>query len=260
MFTDAYPQFLKGRLLKTEMLDSLRDYPRHLVESNWSDCSDGVISGAELKVSGDKLIVGRGIVKHQGRLYAMSQDSELLYEATGRETLVKLRFAETEPSLQGDFVHYEAEIVLDEDVRLGSHELELGRFKLKQGARLRMDYQSFADLATEYNTVNPIHAVYAGRGKSTLSPAVMRYYGSELLKSGCTDAYDIAFGMMCLNGGTVERELIVLYLAARLQIEQQDYTNEHLHRCLARVLADVQGGRAARPDFRRGGVHRVLVD
>ncbi|TVX95092.1 DNA and RNA helicase [Cohnella terricola] len=258
MFTNPYPQFLKGRILKTEMLDNLRDYPRHFNETYWSGYSNGIVSGAEVKVSGEKLIITRGIVIHHGRLYVMPDEREMAYEATGRETLIKLRFSES--PLQGDFINYAADIVLDENVQLKPDEQELGRFKLKQGARLRMDYQSFADMTTEYNTVNLIHVDYAGRGKSTLAPFVMRYFGSELLKNGSTDAYDISFGMLCMNEGTVDRELIMRYLSTRMNMEQKEANNEFIHRCFVKLLNETRGGNQARSDFRRGGVQRVLVD
>ncbi|CAH1189909.1 hypothetical protein PAECIP111893_00007 [Paenibacillus plantiphilus] len=263
MFADRYPMFQKGRILKTEMLESLRDYPRHVIDLYWSGYSDGILAGAEVRTSDEgSLTITQGIVKHGGHLYVLAADCKLPYKATGRDLVVKLQFQES--ATRGDMVCYESEIVLDDHVELRPNELELGRFKLKEGARLRSDYQSFADMATEYNTINLLHTEYAGRGRSTLAPAVIHYYAAELLKTGSSDIYDIAFAMQCMNSGTVERQVIEHYIAHRLRIERKDYSNVQLHRFLVRVLDESGsgGGRSGgmRSDYRHGGPQRVLVD
>jgi hypothetical protein len=52
---------------------------------------------------------------------------------------------------------------------LKEDELELGRFKLREGAVLRSDYTDFFDLITEYNTINVINVEYAGIKESTMN-------------------------------------------------------------------------------------------
>ncbi|MWC31388.1 DNA and RNA helicase [Paenibacillus sp. MMS18-CY102] len=258
MFTDRYPNFHRGRILKTEMLESLRDYPRSLAGLLWTEYSDGIVVGAEIRTDGDVLVVSRGIVKWGDRLYTLEEDIRVPYEANGRETAVKLRFHE--PVTRSDIVYCETQIVADPDVAIRRDELELARFKLKEGARLRLDYTSFEDMTTEYNTLNLIHRQHIGRKRHTLSPAVTRYFATELLKSGTTDPYDVSFAMQCLNGSTVDRELIELYAANRLRSDRKPYDNAQLHRMLGRILDEAGAGVRTRPDMRLGGARRVLVD
>ncbi|CAH1225125.1 hypothetical protein PAECIP111890_05752 [Paenibacillus sp. JJ-223] len=63
----------------------------------------------------------------------------------------------------------------EEECNVG--ELELGRFKLKEGARLRQDYQTFADLATEFtHCMSSMFPMV-----STLSPLMVRDYADRIL-------------------------------------------------------------------------------
>lgn len=259
MFTHQVPHFHKGRILKTGMLENLRDYPRQFVDIAYQRHSDGIVTGAEVQVNASSLTIARGIVKHDGRLYTLERDFELPYQSNGKETVLKIQFRAEQ--VLSDFTTLPGEIMLDEDnVHVRPDELELGRFKLKEGARLRSDYQSFVDLATEYNTFNVIHVPYAGLGHSTLSPFITRYFANELLKSGTDHAYDAGFAMLCLNGGAVERDVIQHYLGHRLGTGYRELTNERIFAGLRRILGEAGGGRALAPDVRHGGRQRVIVD
>ncbi|WP_028558691.1 hypothetical protein [Paenibacillus pinihumi] len=261
MFVDRYPNFEKGRILKSEMMGNLRDYPRMLTELYWEDYSNGIITGAEIRTGNHHLTVTRGIVKQAGRLYVLYEDYDLPYEATGIETLVKLRFLD--PVIRSDMVSYHAEIVLDEKSELEEYELELGRFKLKQGAQLRMNYQSFEDMATEYNTINLIHTQYAGRKRSTVAPAITHYFASELFKRGSRDVLDVSFAMQCLNGRSVERDVIEQYLSARLGTESKAFSNLSIHRSFTRILGGLSNGNTSGVTTQGrlyGGPQRMWVD
>lgn len=115
----------------------------------------------------------------------LTEPMELVYQATGRVNVLKLRFAADETG--SDMTTSHSELVLDEETTCASGELELARFKLKEGARLRRDYQTFADLATEFNTLHVIHTPYAAEEASTLSPVVMKDYAERLLRTGTSD-------------------------------------------------------------------------
>jgi hypothetical protein len=259
MFTHRYPSFQKGRILKVGMLENLRDYPRSALELLYAAYSDGVLAGAEVCAKDGRLIISSGIVKREGRLYLMTSPYSLAYDATGRETLLKLRF---EPVVtDSDFVIGETEAVLEEGTTLRGNELELARFKLKEGARLRSGYQSFSDMATEYNTLNIVHGCYAGLGQPTLAPELLRYFSSELLKTGTSNPYDIAFAMQSLNAERVSREVILLYVCNRTGGGYKEYTNGQLHRLLAKILDEAGGsGGMGRPELRRGGPQKMIVD
>lgn len=258
MFTHLYPHFNKGRILKTEMLTNLRDFPRDIVDIHYADYSDGIVTGANLEVSPTHLIISPGIVRHDSKLYILNHATEIAYLATGKELAVKIRFHEARED--NDLTKYASEIVLDEQIECHATELELGRFKLKEGARLRQDYQNFADFTTEYNTLNIVHTSYAAHGESTVSPLIMRYFADQMLRSGSADPRDLVFAMMCTNEGTVSRSLILHYISGRMGTAYKDYTNSQIHKHLGRILDNVRSGGKARGSFSSGGPQRVIVD
>ncbi|BAU27208.1 hypothetical protein DFP93_104300 [Aneurinibacillus soli] len=257
MFTCRYPTFAKGRILKRDMLENLRDYPRGFLDQYFQAHSDGILAGADMEVEGDTLIVRSGIIRHDGRVYMLEEPCFLPYQATETETIVKIRFKPAD--IQSDFTVYETELFLDANTHIRSDERELGRFKLKVGARLRQDYQNFYDFATEYNTVNRIHVAYAGRGESTFNPMILRYFAGEMLQSGGLNPYDVAFAMACMNGTLVDRELILHYLTNRLETEYREYTNEQIYKQLGRILEDVKHGGRSRITG-KSRLQRMIVD
>lgn len=256
LFTYKEPKFEKGRILKTAMLENLRDFPREFADIYYRDYSDGIITGAEIVVSLETLSIKPGIAKHRGKLYLLNEQIVLPYQTTGRESSVKIRFHES--SEDGDWCMQHSEIVLEERLETSEDELELCRFKLKEGARLRQDYQNFRDLATEYNTVNLLHASASAYGQSTVLPVVMRMYGDELLRRGSTDPQDMAFAMLCLNEGVLHRSVILHYIASRLGMAFRDYGNADIHKHLLRILDSARGG--GRKGLSSGSPGRMIVD
>jgi hypothetical protein len=258
MFTYSYPEFHKGRILKTNMLEDLRDFPRQYLELYYRDYADGIVSGAEVEVHPERLSVSPGMVLHQNRLYMMTEPAHIVYKATGQETVLKLRFTELETG--HDLSQGRTSLVLEEAASgIGPHELELARFKLKEGARLRKDYQSFADLATEYNTLHLLQVPYAAPGSSTLPPAVLQDYAQRLIRTGSSDPYDVMFAMLCMNEGVITRSVILHYIASRLGQEYRDYPSLQIHRYLDRILANARGGQGHKGQA-SGGMQRMLVD
>jgi hypothetical protein len=69
-----FPNFGKGRILKKEMLESLRDYPRDYLDICFKDYSNGIISGADILVGENGITVSRGVVKHNNRIYMLVKD------------------------------------------------------------------------------------------------------------------------------------------------------------------------------------------
>ncbi|MEC0235056.1 DNA and RNA helicase [Paenibacillus kribbensis] len=256
MLTHIVPKFEKGRILKTEMLENLRDYPRSFLDIRYQDYSDGIITGMNVTVGEHTLTVGRGIVKHKGRLYLLEQEEEVPYTATGRLSVLKIRFQEEQST--ADFQRYLGNICLEEE-QVNSQELELGRFKLKTGALLRSDYVDFADLATEFNTFNLVQVQHAGTTGPTLSPYIFKMFARELISRGTSDPFDLAFTMLCLNQGFIEREAVLHYLSSRSGVAYRDYDSSKLHQVLARVLEE-KGGRRVNAGTARSGGQRMLVD
>ncbi len=160
-----------------------------------------------------------------------------------------------------DFLRNSAEIYLDENIELKEDEMEICRFQLRSGARLRNNHVDFNDLATEYDTVNIIHAPYAALEESSLCPKILRRFGSELLKCNVKESWDIAFGMHCIQSKEpITKEIIVDYLMYKLNITEKNYSNEDLYFYLLEVLNKAKDGSGSGEHHGRMGFRKILID
>lgn len=258
MFQERYPHFERDIILKAEMLTNLKEYPRDMFHLLFCDYSEGIISGAKVKVKDHELVISPGIIKWENYLYHMEEEVKISYEATGKKTCLKLRFLKDYK--KNDFTTFDTEIVLDEDRELKADEIELCRFTLMTGAILRQDYQDLSDFATEHNTLNILYVKYAGVKEPTISPEITYYFGKELLKYNPENPYDVSFGMLCLQEKHIDREVIQLYLMARLNISDKErLSNGQIHKCFVQVLENVRSGKSgmSRGDNR---VRRMIVE
>ncbi len=234
----VYPNFTKGRILKREMLENLRDYSRDTLEVLSCSFSDGIIKGLEASVSKDIITFSKGIVKCNGEVYLINEQTAIDYEATDVEVLIKLVFLEK--SLEVDYKIQYISIVLDKDTVIKDNEMELGRFKLKEGAYLRTDYKDLDDYTTEFNTINLINVQYANVDEFSLTPKFIRSYGKEILKTKTKDTWDINFATSCLNIGLLSRTLIISYINVKLLEDNTSLSNDEIHKKLTEVLEIVR--------------------
>jgi hypothetical protein len=258
MFTNVVPNFGKGRILKKEMLENLRDFPRDFFDIYHKDYSNGIISGADALVGENNITIAKGILKHNGRIYLLSRDYSIPYYPTNKYVLIKVKFQDK--VVDGDFDIYSTCVFLDENTEVGQDELELGRFKLREGAVLRSDYTDFYDFITEFNTINVINVEYAGWKNSTLNPLVLRYFSEIILKSGTDNVNDLGFAMQCINSGLVDRRLILYYVTKRLGMEFKDYSNMQIYKYLTFIVKEVESGIKRKVETKPSGPSRIIVD
>jgi len=265
------PCFARGRILKLDMLENLRDFPRDALDCFYEDFSDGIVCGLTPVIENDTIIFSKGILKHKNKVYLMNTLAALPYDETHTEVAVKIVFQQEEERPDYIAQHYELLIdKTDKNIPTPQNEIELFRFKLKKGAYLRSDYQNLEDFVTEYNTINVIHALYAGYGKPTLSPLVMRYFGRAALDFSPQTPWDVSFAMLCVNSARVERDIILHYLGQRLaNVESKTnnrpsekpeaLSNQEIHMQLVKVLELIKREEAPRkrPMSQR---HRITLD
>jgi len=235
------PTFAPGPL-KKEMLMCLRDIALDEHNIRYHEYTDGIIAGCGLIEDEMKIGLVNGIVKFDGRLYKLKEKALVPYEHTDNWTVLKLRFSDE--MRHSEYTHYEAELVLDTNTEIAQNEMEMGRFKLKKGSRLRTEYKDFWDIATEYDTVNLIHVRQAARRYPTLSPAITMHFAREAFSYLNGNPLDSAICTACLTSGeAVGRELLTRYVCNRLKREYREMDNVRLHEGLAEVL-DLISGRA----------------
>lgn len=240
MFRFEYPIFEHKNLLKKSMLDALRDYPLKLSQMYFEGYGDGILEGCGLHWDQDILYLETGLLHYHGEIYRLEEPCPLACTATDQLTYLKVRFAtmDYERGRRGGM----GEVLLN-TIPAESGEMELGRFRLQEGARLRTAYESFEDYQTEYDTVNRIHVPYAGPGGAGLWPQLLRNYATELLETGTTDAYDVSFAMTVLGtDGKAAPACIRAYLAGAGEETGEQLLNGECYQKLLRILKSRQSG------------------
>lgn len=259
MFIESYPKFERDMILKAEMLENIKQYPRDMFHLIYQDYTDGIISGAQILIEeGRTLVITPGIIKYQGVLYRLPKQKKIVSEPLGVEQILVVRFLDKEEHVND--ILYPTELILKQDNKPLENELELCRFILKEGAVLRKDYQDLRDMATLHNTINIIEVHYAGKNAATLSPEITYRFGSEMMKYRLSDPYDTAFVMQCIQRNVIQRELLEQYVHYRVpNAEHGALTQKQLHHYLTVIVDSVKHG-GGRNRGMQGGNRRMLVD
>lgn len=235
MFENIKPKFAMGKILKIGMLDSLNNFPRDFIDINYKEYSDGIINGCHINISENFLSINKGIVRYNGKMYFLRKNHNVEYECNNKYMIIKIRFLETEN--KEDFEINLAEIILEDNLIISSNEIEICRFKLREGARLRSNYTDFKDFSTEFDTVNIINSPYASISGQTISPEITYQFGKELNGLELENAYDIAFSFMLLqNRGLIENKVITSYIKRRISIQKESLTNQEIYEYLLQIL------------------------
>jgi hypothetical protein len=237
------------------MLMNLRDYPRNFIDYYFHEYSDGIIAGSDIFIEDRYFCINKGLIKHNGIIYFLDEVNRIEYFNTNKEMIVKIRFMEMRE--EKDFKCYESQVVLEDDLEIKDNEMEIGRFKLREGARLRSDYSDFGDFQTEFNTINIINVPYASIGRSTLHPLIVESFANNLINLS-RDALDFAFAMECLNTKIVRRILLEKYLIRRLNLEDREYTNLEIYRYMRNIIRELSGVKVIHD--KRKTVPKILVD
>lgn len=254
MFKYIYPQFEKKRLLRIEMLDQLRDYPKDYLSLIYQDYGDGIVSGCQVSWDEERLTVAPGIVRRGGNLYFMTEPYTMDCRAEDKVRYVKIQFLAE--GREAGKVMGTTRMILDGECPDPACEIELCRFRLQEGARLRSRHENFEDYATEFDTVNLIHVPFAAQGGSTLAPCMLKQYAAETLRNRARDPYDVSFAMnVSANDGVVSPECILEYLDVRLEGCLKSKSNQDIYRGFLKVLREQErSGRKSgtqKPEQRR---------
>lgn len=209
-----YPAFERGRIMRKELLWALRDYSYSALQLQYQSYPSGIISGCGLRTEEDMLCIGPGVIKCQDFIFLIKEEVRLGYVPTEEYIALKFRIEGREEL--PDYTAYETTYVLDKCLEHKSNEIEICRFKLKTGARLRTEYKDFYDIQTEYDTVNLANATWSAEGHNTLSKEITDCYAQKLLECDKTENSDIQFAYLLLqNKQAVNFKILLDYIARK---------------------------------------------
>ena len=210
------PIFAGRRILKKESLWDIRDYTYAGWQLYYAEYTDGLLKGCDIRAEDGRLVIGKGMLKFHDFIYLMMEEERVDYQPKNRWQVLKAEFLEDETNL--DYKAYRVRFFLDEEMELGENQIEMCRFYLREGSVLRDSYKNFADMSTEYDTVNLICATVAGIGEKTLHPLVVKQFGEELWNMEEKDQFDFGFCSLVWNTqGRVERKVIAAYLSNKMK-------------------------------------------
>lgn len=253
-----YPAFERGRIMKKELLWALRDYSFSALQLQYRDYPDGIISGCGIRTEEDVLWIMPGIIKCQDFIFLLADQEKIKYAPTEKYVSLKFRLLETE--VLPDYTRYITEFVLDEEVFRKQNEIEICRFQLKEGARLRTEYKDFYDIQTEYDTVNLVDATWSAQGENTLSKAVTDYFAQKVLECGRAEDGDIRFAYLLLqNREAVRYEVLKDYIFRKTGVSKDEITIKEAFRLLERILEGIRHGMSIHSLGGKENVHRMII-
>lgn len=238
-----YPAFERGRIMKKELLWALRDYSYSALQLQYADYPAGIISGCGIRIEDNCLCIKPGIIKCQDFIFLMTEEEKVNYSPT--KCCVSLKFCLIEREVLSDYIRYVTEFALDENLERKPNELELCRFKLKEGARLRTEYKDFFDIQTEYDTVNLANATWASAGGNTLSKEVTDYFAQKVLECESADDKDIRFAYLLLQSKeAINFEILKDYISrkTREKGKEMSINSETAFQKLEEILEGIRQG------------------
>lgn len=249
------PLFQKGRVLKKEGLEALWDFPTGLASTMMDGWHDGILSGFGISYTMEdngkgQLIVEAGAVLHKGQV-VLAEKEVFPFDAFDRQMAVRLYILPGYP--EDDFYIWPLEVRIEE-IQDSTGGLELGRFRLSHGARLRKEYKDMQDFHTAYNTLDITNVQYAGPGGVTVPPVMLQVFARMVMADKAAGEADISFALMCLGQAPVPRECLLRYISRRLGMEYREIKkmgHNEIYEALVRIAG--AGSRGAKQAQRKDG-------
>lgn len=230
------PLFTKGRVVKKESLEALRDFPGRLCNLALSGWADGVLDGFSISHESGCLLIGEGAVWQEGHI-VLAEAQKLPFTRYDQPVIVRLRLLPRQQ--EADYIAQPFEFFA-EPGEPEPGEIELGRFCLSEGARLRREYRDLRDFRTAYNTLDITRVPYAGPGGVTVSPVLLQAFARTMLANNTGREMDLSFAFQCLNH-TVGRECLLWYLSKRLGEPYQELDAGGMYERLVRIAGMEKG-------------------
>ena len=252
MTEHIYPAFERGRIMKKELLWALRDYSYSALQIRYQDYADGILSGCAIHPAGSTLHILPGMIKCAGFIFLITGEERVSYTPTGEYTSLKFRLKKKEDL--PDYTRYLTEFVLEDCMERSSNEIELCRFKLKEGAALRTEYKDFYDIQTEYDTVNLANATWSCAGQNTLSKDITDYFAQKVLECEKAEEHDIQFAYFLLQGQeAIDYRILTDYIRRKTSESVRDARKISTEEAFDKLVDILDGIRRGTETYRNNG-------
>ena len=241
MIIKTIPRIAPGSILRQAALTAISDAAFMTNEYLIREYADGILSGCGLETTEDAIIVKEGTVFLDREIFLIKKPLTINYSPTNTTVVLKMCFSNA--ISDDNCIYRDMDLEITRDMVCEPGQIELCRFKLQEGAKLRCEYQDFEDRSTEFDTMNRVHAPYAAYGGSTLSPEITRAFAQELMDSaGSISDFDAAFCLQILGSGNpIAPDALVRYIAHTNGENPKDTTNMGVFQELVKILKHQRG-------------------
>ncbi len=241
MIIKTIPRIAPGSILRQTALTAISDAAFMTNEYLIREYADGILSGCGLETTEDAIIVKEGTVFLDKEIFLIKKPLTINYSPTNTTVVLKMCFSNA--ISDDNCIYRDMDLEITRETTCEPGQIELCRFKLQEGAKLRCEYQDFADRSTEFDTMNRVHAPYAAYGGSTLSPEITRAFAQELMDtSSSISDFDAAFCLQILGSGNpIAPGAMINYIAHINGEKPRDTTNMGLFQELVSILEHQKG-------------------
>lgn len=233
------PEFPDGTVLRAEQLQQLATQAYVLPNLIFKNYANGIITGCDISVEEYQIVISTGVFCFEKELYMIETEIYVPYSPENKWIYLKIKYIDT-ISTNGENSHIFG-IDFNENPT-SKNELELCRFKLQKGAKLRVAYDNFEDMNTEFDTVNILHVPFSSEDRSTLHPKVLERFANELMALSPQNILDQMICMQILNNRAhINLKEIAAYLKFRADIHSDNITNINAYRELQNILWSEKG-------------------
>ncbi|MCI9386718.1 MAG: hypothetical protein HFH77_10290 [Lachnospiraceae bacterium] len=253
------PVFKSGNILKQEMMESLKQYMVDYTILRYSGYSDGILRGCNLTVTDNRVTLHSGIFILGGMPFYIKDTFSILSKPTNTVKAIIMRAGEVE--YERCYETKGVELLMADLEDISHTDVEICRFRLQQGAKLRYQYRDLEDMSTEFDTICLVHSQWAAFGGNSLSYYVLHQFAADMLKTNGATQEDRQFigQIFAANGESLAPECINSYTAGRLNRPYEERKVDEMYEDLLQVLKMAKTGKkgmAARDMKER----RIIVD
>ena len=233
-FIKYRPRFDAGVILKAEKMNELVEHAFNLPDLVYRGYTKGIISGLDITIDGDFIVISKGLFLYEEEVYTLNKDIRISYHPTNNWNYLKICKKESMKKIDGIQTHF---VVISDDLLTKESELELCRFKLQEGAKLRYIYDDFEDMNTEFDTVNLIYSPYSSKELAGLHPKILKNFAKEMLDLRTANTIDIFFCLQILGlNTTMNIAAVIQYIEMKKEEKIEKVTNYNIYKHLLDIL------------------------
>lgn len=250
MLTYEDIQFRHGGILTSQMLKSMYAYPRDILELQYADYSDGIITGLNYEYRGGELWLTKGILKHkvkdEDRFYLLHKDISISKycsdsnKKSGQWYCLYLKEIEIKQAEENIFIHG-LELQDEQSDKPNAEGFFMGKFYYNKesasGITLPHLSDGFADPFKEFTAaerMNLLNVRYAGRREATFHPLVFAAVQAFLQQKEQKTMMDYALMVQLQNHPALSMETVRAYVHDAKQAAGS--SREELFEAFARCL------------------------